>query len=60
MNSQDPMLYFDTTKMSQEDYVEVFFFAIINNSFTDSVKVVMNIKRNKLLKIIENTHANIR
>lgn len=59
MNSQDPMLYFDTTKMSQEDYVEVSF-AIINNSFTDSVKVVMNIKRNKLLKIIENTHANIR
>ena len=53
------MLYFDTTKMSQEDYVEVSF-AIINNSFTDSVKVVMNIKRNKLLKIIENTHANIK
>ena len=50
MNSQDPMLYFDTTKMSQEDYVEVFFFAIINNSFTDSVKVVMDIKETNCLK----------
>lgn len=49
MNSQDPMLYFDTTKMSQEDYVEVSF-AIINNSFTDSVKVVMDIKETNCLK----------